>query len=1359
MRSIVLLIFASPLFGAITNVSVRATNTQAVISYTAPDAGTCNLEVSESASYTLVVHDVDETMFVSASADDRAGNLVSGRARVFVVGHRRAEKGIDGHWYSRALRVAALHYYRITCGADTATGTFETANLALGNNYQETLPPDPNAGARPYYSSVGSYAWPEFTKWDATDATARSESVIDPQTGVLLKRVGLPNDWIIGYGPGTQDWSFSDVRSPDSAWTFGTDWTFSGSGSNFLVMQGKSFNLSSGGNGTNLNSLELPLAYLTLTVNASCTGTCAGEDAKIQACLTLNGVTCWPTDATAKYQEVALTGSLANKTFGTTKPILDAWTPAGFLPLNKNDLSLRSGNANVDVSGNVSWTSGTTYFSPNWTTGSKITINSAVCTLTAQASTAALSVDPASCPSLTFPLTAATWSGNNMGFLIRKKTASTETITLHSEIFSGGSAQHMSWPSSGSANVCNTSPITNSVTGEIGYHCVVIANLPMVYWIGRETGAANYLGAPSGSGGTGQDAFSGVYAYPSVLHGSSPEVYYGGAQDQVSKWIIAKCTVTTTNQPNNISASCSNLTKSSTGRDLGALMAEFTAGDTPAFNTAFACSPSGLQGTKLVIACRRGPQDTMAWVGLFDPDLVSANAGCVGGGLPGCVVAAQSTWGHAPARWCSLHTLFTVDSGDVMWIAGKQYTGEGYVADGPYTVTVTAGTFGSSASIAAGTGLCPAGGNGCDTVTVDGEPCDSSPHGTEATDSPCPKNAAWTWLQDANIGDYFKIDNETLILVNKSGTSWTFKRGGEGFIVSHASTTMYAICMSRVLNSGAANYSWTWDAALDPHGTNSGGASMAIAYDYDHPSVSGGVVVGGSPFYEGKCVAQPCYSVHNSGGAIGGNPDVQVAMGPTFAGAHGASIHVERAQDHPGYLQSAAVGNDLKWLVDGRPLQAYSDYTDAAIKVTGDLYRMTTTTTDGDNLSKIGNNIYVVKTSGTTLLAAGNCTTTDPCTIWNDVTYVGSVKMSCTITVSAGTGTIWVSRLNTGLLGVQQSGLTVTSDNCAITNGSGYPAGSSAIWSWGAVAGAWNASGSDDRASTSGYLGTINRKLIPTWAYCGTQPAIDVSSAATGDVIGGTSADAYKYCEARKAGECRTASKPGDIYMNCPYMTPRYEGSYGCHWYGDAQDVAVDMCVGNNSAFLNTIGQHGFQRNDPLGSLGRSVSAVLSRYKYLDPYMHGNALPDASWMLAESLWVDGVSSAWIAAKLPPFPSPDTVGRDTFVPVPVTVKPPSGVDNVIVRFGYGENGTPAQLFCTSRKEACLATSSSVPTIPFAFPSDGTGGAESGVTGLACSAGCTVEIPAISQRMLYYQVVYRDVANSTVATSNLSVIAVP
>jgi hypothetical protein len=189
--------------------------------------------------------------------------------------------------------------------------------------------------------------------------------------------------------------------------------------------------------------------------------------------------------------------------------------------------------------------------------------------------------------------------------------------------------------------------------------------------------------------------------------------------------------------------------------------------------------------------------------------------------------------------------------------------------------------------------------------------------------------------------------------------------------------------------------------------------------------------------------------------------------------------------------------------------------------------------------------------------------------------------------------------------------------------------------------------------------------------------------------------------------------------------------------------------------------QVGFKSNDYTGALGRTLTRGLTRYKVIDPYWHGKALSDASWMLFRSMYTNGAWTDVLLGKLPPYPPTDSVVRSTFQPFPVKLTPPAGlaVDNAVIQFGYAENGSPGQFYCTSRQEKCLATAATVPATPFLYASEGAGGVETGVSGVPCANGCSVAIPAISQRLLYYQVKYRDGSNNTVATSEIEVVSVP
>src|ERR1035438_6769106 len=125
MKLSMIVLTASMAYGAVGNLQVRGvTSTQAILAYRAPDTNPCSVEVSESPSYSPLAHDVDPALFAGSNLDNRPDTTASGPQRVFVAGKRRAEKAANGRWYSRALQSFTTHYFRITCSASQATGTF-----------------------------------------------------------------------------------------------------------------------------------------------------------------------------------------------------------------------------------------------------------------------------------------------------------------------------------------------------------------------------------------------------------------------------------------------------------------------------------------------------------------------------------------------------------------------------------------------------------------------------------------------------------------------------------------------------------------------------------------------------------------------------------------------------------------------------------------------------------------------------------------------------------------------------------------------------------------------------------------------------------------------------------------------------------------------------------------------------------------------------------------------------------------------------------------------------------------------------------------------------------------------------------
>ncbi len=185
----------------------QVTATQAILTYTAPSASACTLQVSQSSTLAPPVHDVDASLFPGSNLDGRAGNTANALQRSFVVGTRRSDQAGDGNLYSRALEANTIHFYRLTCGSDTATGQFTTANPPLGNTFPEPMPFNP--------AGWGNYGWPTIN-W-----TDKTQVYIDPLTGVAIKRMTGPGEvrgQVHGFG-----WDsgglFSYYVDLNSAWT------------------------------------------------------------------------------------------------------------------------------------------------------------------------------------------------------------------------------------------------------------------------------------------------------------------------------------------------------------------------------------------------------------------------------------------------------------------------------------------------------------------------------------------------------------------------------------------------------------------------------------------------------------------------------------------------------------------------------------------------------------------------------------------------------------------------------------------------------------------------------------------------------------------------------------------------------------------------------------------------------------------------------------------------------------------------------------------------------------------------------------------------------------------------------------
>ena len=278
------------------------------------------------------------------------------------------------------------------------------------------------------------------------------------------------------------------------------------------------------------------------------------------------------------------------------------------------------------------------------------------------------------------------------------------------------------------------------------------------------------------------------------------------------------------------------------------------------------------------------------------------------------------------------------------------------------------------------------------------------------------------------------------------------------------------------------------------------------------------------------------------------------------------------------------------------------------------------------------------------------------------------------------------------------------------------------------------------------------RKLTPTAAFTGQSPLIDVSSPATGNVLPTDSTGSYKYCVAAAANECRAGSAVGDVYVNAPYV--RYP-----YCFQSAQDGNLpndyDLCISGSPAVRDAITQVATDKIDNTGA-GTRILTKFVRARVLSPFWTPYVLPDGKWMTFEShLGGDGsVNKTYLIGKIPPPGPADRNTRSTFEAVKLTLPGNSNASGAYVQFGYAENGDPSNLFCTSRADTCVAAKAAVvPSNPFYFQQT------ESWSPVPCTTGCSISIPAIPQRALYYRYVYVTGSGAISFSSQVNVFLVP
>ncbi len=1252
-------------FAAISNVQVMGkTPTQAILSYTAPDSGACTVEVSESATFQPLVHDVDPALFPNSNRDDRPGNIAQDQQRIFVIGARRTERTPVGLLYSRALQTNTAHYFRIRCGNDTATDSFRTANIPLGSTHIDALETD--------LAAPGKYLQPSAN-------TLLQPTIVDPKTGMLIYNVNTLG-WAYGGSTPESGASFTAAEDASGNWSNpgaaltadGAYASYSGNRRDWLWLRNPPFPYNS-------TFPSSSLSFQNILLKGYCSGPdCSSGGQTVEVCITRYGVDEDGAHCEAPIREVDLTGGDATIALcGDGAPCRNPATPGDLLTLD----SLPAGDSRTGK-GYVYNTSAdytklfftnaadcrrvrpddtlTIYNSPS-ATAQYPAVKSLDCSADAPQATlkSALAVDFNGTTGIPFYYGTGVTGNPRYGILVRKKSATAQsTINLEWIGWRAATAVNVTFGngSGGFNRVC-----AKKADGNGFYHChagngliaglrteadgtLTVRYLGMAYVFIQSVGVlksglefygaslndflwddndANvmYFSTQSGYPGSPSVLVKATYTGNDVACGEKASAcpaanIYGS---ETARWpqLPAKFQVLT--------PCLRNCTSADDDYTLQAQFTRYTASKDIAYDRGSFpnCGLESVQGNSVVVSCRNYQQDSFAW--LFALDL--GNGLPIGNGYAGRfgntqqAIGADPMFARAASRWCTLHTYQSIRAEG---IATPEFQNE---KDYPFRVTQNGPL---KVCTKAGVGNC----DPCPPVTVNGVNYAGKNYCSTLTTASA-WNAAWGtapgawqagepvsersnlhWLQPFAPGDTLAVDGEVIQIVQKKGPAEYIVERGVGpdqtyqFPREHANgSVLTAYCLQ-----GGAHWFYQQDGDASNPATYFPTAYVNHAFGRDGVRVHPDYGVSLAPFDPAK-MQDSSYQT-------------SIALPTLFSGKLSAP-YGNAIEKHPSYSQEAAPPEDQRWFLDGHPYLFTgnaSNGTMSAVPIEGDLYQYR-------------------------------------------------------------------------------------------------------------------------------YTGAIDPKHYDLAAFSGGSPLTDISGPQS--VLTGQASDAYRVCYAWRGGECTAGSQPGNVYVNIPALDRTVPWCKEGEFYGGWRDV----CVANFNVLGAGYAQWGLPDADgrPLKNFerGRLLTRIFEGYRG-SATTNVKASPDGKWMLFRSNLI---------GKLPPYPATDEYDRSKFIPMvlSVTAPPDTGVDNVLVVFGYDA----LNLYCTSRREACISTTVGPPANgfdgdnPFWFVNSdmaSKGGAWNG-SGVPCSTTCSVAIPALPERILYYRVIYRDASNNILRGGPIQVTSVP
>ena len=1316
--------FACSCLAAIGNVRVLGTTaTQALIAYTAPDGNACTLQVSQSAGLTPPALDVDPGTFANSNSDlSRPSTVVSGLSRTVLIGQRTAQYATAGTYsgvrhFSRALQAYTPYFGMITCPStgDTANFTFTTSNIPLGGTYGDPWLSDAaHPGDQPWPEAVGGLA---------------AESFIDPFTGVLLQRLGLRgNNW--GYwnrisfgsafnqGQTTPCDTAGPWASPCNV-VAGSGNTTVGNSESPLVLRP----LMTGNNAWNAGygsssyaqiwSLDQLSVTLTGYVNSATTGFRV-----LDACLSLNG----GASCASTIQQMTLGQTSSQQTVGqanTSQFGVIPWLLDTNPRFNVQESSPHSGMATV--SGNtVTWVSGDS-FSLYWVTGGnghiRLSSNADACTTPPNTTTSTeytitgfidgnhITV------SGTPPTGSVHWCANNFAVLVWRDQAPTDgsMVTLTAASMAVIESTAPTYPDNGASTPCFNKQVNN------GWFCMYGG----LYWINPATAATAYYGytVEGSKDGSGNFIANPWQSAPQMPSGETSDI--DQTQANLTFYTIGL-------DPNGggplVIQGVFNpaaISQPSVAYGNGSQIQNAGVTSTTAYSVTYG---NGLTFTNLTpqVSAQQSVVDQMAG---FDP---AFNAAKLSGGPNGwnCSPAAVSTGifyffcmsiGADSPSW-----IFAFSPGDRNPVHAGQAGGP-QIIGAVNTFNTPNGPVGSSQTAYTGRslhGVSETGETGWIQIQANEQP---SINTSSIASIPASSASCSTFGLAGN--------NNQCILININSHTSGGVTGYEPYFASpqfqftgapgEMRTTQIGdtACVS-VSTAGGCQWSAQQQELMtlvikNYNGVNGAWVFQRKSYGAEVAIASGPVTL----WWISNQWSIPAGGTTENGSLAGyWNPLAGCGGAPD---PHGNCL-IQDTNNTSGHGEWRDGGEAVSTNVPAwaQPIWGWpTDYQTALGSVPGILSLPFANVTPYQSNS-------VNYTSANAPFAGvyghpwGFDTGSHPNAAGAAASAYESIRGFDNMPVQGG-GNDPSFNLVTGQLYVATPGLVTDPDDFF----------------------------------GSGSTVAINRKLMAQGNSCGSHPLIDVSGPASS--IPTDTSGSYTACFARANGECYPGSTVGQVYVNCPGIVWTNCSGTSIHG-GTPLGVGNDICVGNIGGHANAVRQFTLDHTDYAGAYTRTLVTATSRLRMVYGFENNRLLPDNSWLLLRTDWLNYQRSDMWMAKMLPYPPPDSVVRSNFVPVTLALKPPAGlaVNNAIVRFGYQEYGAPQQINCTTRNDACIAASSAVVSgnQPFYFASENPAGA-------SCASGCTITIPAISQRVLYYRVEYRAANNSVLAAGPLTAVAVP